>query len=95
MSTSPTFQASLQFEHRARKRAEVEDFFSAHLGQKFSSYDLHVRYGPGVRSRISEINNDPAGVITIRNEAFYDHNIGQEVSGYWSELRTMEHRDDG
>lgn len=87
MSSSPAFQASLQFEHRAKKRAEVEDSFSAHLGQKFSSYQLHVRFGPGLRSRISEINSDAAAGITVHNETFYDENIVQEVSGYWAEPR--------
>jgi hypothetical protein len=87
MSTGPSFQSSLQFEHRGRKRAEVEDFLAAHLGQKFSSYALHVRFGPGVRSRISEINSDPAAAITVHNETFFDESVGEEVSGYWAELR--------
>jgi hypothetical protein len=95
-NTGPSYQANLAFEHRSRKRVEVEDFFSANLGRQFSSYGLHVRFGPGVRSRISEINNDGASQITIHNETFYDSETRQEVSGYRAELRTStRHRDDG
>ena len=92
--SSPTFQQSLQFEHRGRKRAEIEDFFSRNLGKFFSSYWLHVRFGQGVRSRISEINNDPAATITIRNECFFDKEVDAEVSGYIAELRGR-HLDNG
>jgi hypothetical protein len=95
VTTTPTYQPLLQFQHRARKRAEVEQFFMAHLGQKFSSYSLHVKYGPGLRSRISEINLDPAAEITINNQTFFDEEADQEVSGYWAELRIPRHRDDG
>ena len=95
MTASPTYQASLQFAHRSRKRIEVEDFFLAHIGEYFSSYWLHVRFGQGVRSRISDINNDPAAKITIRNTTFFDREAGQEVSGYRAELRIpQEHRDE-
>ena len=97
LSCMSTYQASLQFAHRSRKRVEVEEFFLAHIGEYFSSYWLHVRFGQGVRSRISDINNDPAATITIRNTTFVDKEAGQEVSGYVAELHipVQEHRDDG
>ena len=88
MGGMSTYQTSLQFQHHSKKRAEVEDFFAAHLGKYFSSYWLHVRFGQGVRSRISDINNDPTATITINNELFFDKESGQEVSGYRAELRT-------
>lgn len=93
MISSPSYQANLQFEHRGRKRIEVEDFFSQHLGQRFSSHWLHWKFGSGIRARISEINNDPAAAITIRNECFFDQEADAEVSGYVAELRG-QHRDE-
>jgi hypothetical protein len=83
----PSYQTNLVFKHRSRKCAEVENFFSAKLGRRFPSCGLHVQFGTGVRSRISEINSDPASQITIHNETFYDSEAGQEVSGYRAELR--------
>lgn len=87
-----TFQASLQFEHRSKKRAEIEDFFREHLNEYFSSYWLHVRFGQGVRSRISDVNSDPAAVITIKNTCFFDKEAGAETSGYRAELRISSER---
>jgi hypothetical protein len=82
-----TFQASLQFHHRSKKRREVEDFFEAHLNQNFSSYWLHTRFGPGVRSRISDINTDPGARISIKNELYFDREKDEEISGYRAKLR--------
>ena len=88
-------QTSLIFEHCSRKRAEVEDFGKAHIGESLSSYWLHVRFGQGVRSRISEINNDALAEITFKNELFFDREADEEVSGYRIELRRPErHHDD-
>jgi len=94
--STPAYQSTLQFEHRSRKRREVEEFFSAHIGEKISSYWLHVQFGQGVRSRISEINNDPAAKIAIKNNSYFDEEASQEISGYLAEFRIPDrHRDDG
>jgi hypothetical protein len=94
MSIGPTFQTHLQFEHHSRKRRELEDFGLAHVGQKFSSYWLHVRFGQGVRSRISEINRDNRSPILFANTCFFDREHDEEISGYEVKLR-QEHCDNG
>ena len=94
MSSSPSYQASLQFEHRGRKRIELEDFGLAHVGQKFSSYGLHVRFGQGVRSRISEIIRDDSSLIRFENTLVFDAENDKEISGYEIVWR-RRHRDDG
>ena len=82
-----SYQTSLIFQNRGKKRAEIKDFFVANLGQKFSSYRLTVRFGQGLRSRISEINLDESEEITIHNEHFFDPEVGRETGCYWAELR--------
>ncbi len=67
---------------RATKREQVREFFTQRLGQQFTSIDLHVRYGTGVKARISELNRDPCCLIVIKNST--DAN---DCSIYWAELK--------
>jgi hypothetical protein len=65
--SSPSLQGLLVFEHRARKRTKVEQFFLQNLGTRFTTHFLHERFGSSVRTRISEINRRPDAGIIIRN----------------------------
>jgi len=97
--TVPSLQTMLVFEHRERKRTKVEEFFLDNIGRRYSSQLLHERFGSSLRTRISEINRDPAASIVIRNHYCYEPELGREVSVYWSEVRGIappeRHRDDG
>lgn len=87
MATSPTYQTHLQFAHREGKKARIEEFFLANIGQRFSSAWLHTEWGSSFRSRVADINADRKCQITIKNECFFDEKEGAEVSMYWAELR--------
>lgn len=91
MST-PSYQASLIFEHRENRRGQIAAFFLAELGRRFSSSWLHAKFGTAFRARASEINADPDEQIVIRNEHCYDEVSGCETSCYWSELRAPVRR---
>lgn len=60
------------------KRLAMLTMFVANLGTKFRTDYLHRLYGTSTRTRISEINRDPASPITILN-----HTEG-DASCYWA-----------
>lgn len=70
---------------RASRREQILSFFVQHLGQRFDTSELHARFGPAFRSRVSEITKDPASPITIRNET--QRLPDREGSVYWEEPR--------
>ena len=78
-------QTELIFRARMSKRERIERMFTNSIGQKFSSAFLHEEYGTAARSRISEINRDPASSIRIKNRVWLDN--GKECSEYWSEQK--------
>jgi hypothetical protein len=71
---------------RSSKRKLIEEFFAANLGTPFPSSALHQRFGPAFRSRVSEINCDPAAAVTISNAVSVKAD-GAEESMYWAEVR--------
>lgn len=84
-------QASLALQARRSRRAAIEEFFRAHLGQRFGSPELHARFGPAFRSRVSEINRDTTCSIRIVNAttaARDERGEACERSAYCAELRT-------
>jgi len=85
---SPSFQTHLQFAHRESKKVRIEEFFSAHLGQRFASAWLHVEWGSSFRARVAEINAERDSQITIKNDFFFDEKEGAEISFYWAEPRS-------
>lgn len=87
MTSSPSFQTHLQFEHRESKQAQIQQFFLAHLYERFRSDRLHIEYGSSFRARVADINSDDESPIVIKNENFYDSSQGREVSFYWAESR--------
>jgi len=88
--SSPSLQSLLVFEHRDRRRTKVEKFFLQNVGTRFSTHFLHERFGPSVRTRISEINRRPDATIVIRNTYCFDLEQAREVSTYWAEIRGVE-----
>lgn len=66
-------------EIRESKRTQIERFFCAHIGREFSSPELHERFGPSFRSRVSEINRDDGRVINILNRYFKADNYEGSV----------------
>ena len=73
------------FRARQSRRAQIEEFFRTHLGQRFSTSDLHARFGSAFRTRVNEINRHPRFAITIHNETTVSKN--DERSIYWAEPR--------
>lgn len=83
MSAIPQLQMKLALEQRTTKRQEIEQFFSDNLGVKFSTRDMHWRFGTAFRTRVSDINKpDSKSRIVIRNEV-----IGHNDSRYWAEVK--------
>lgn len=78
-------RVSSPHEIRATKKQEIEQFFQANLGTKFSSFMLHERWGTAFRTRCSEINNDDSASIVIRNEVKFRR--GKEASQFWAERK--------
>ncbi len=94
---------------RESRRDQVLAFFCQHIGESFRTAALHAEFGSAFRSRVSDLNRDPACPITIRNHV--EHlPTGTDSSCYWAEwnspqgtlfpgfLRdqaTERHRDDG
>ena len=64
MRTSPTNSSQI----RRNKRDQIREFFAERLHQPLNSMALHIRFGTGVRGRISELNRDPDCPIKISNE---------------------------
>lgn len=71
--------------HRLTRREQIERFFSDNPGRRFSSADLHGRFGSAFRTRVSEINRSADSAIIIRNETTFTD--GAEQSVYWAERR--------
>jgi len=78
-------QTELIFRVRMSKRERIERMFTNSIGQRFGSDFLHAQYGSSFRSRVSEINRDPASSIRIKNKTTLEH--GVECSEYWSERK--------
>jgi hypothetical protein len=72
--------------HRATKREEIAEFFTANLGQRFGSSELHVRFGTSFRTRVSDLNKDSSSPIVVRNQVDAQAS-GSEHSFYWAEWR--------
>jgi hypothetical protein len=75
------------FAHRKSKKAQIEEFFSANVGTRLASPELHAKFGSAVRTRISDINLDPNSVINIVNFWHFDPATQTEVSVYVAGLR--------
>jgi hypothetical protein len=73
--------------HRKNKKQVIEEFFTAHFGVKFSTHELHEKFGTAFRTRASDINRDETSLITIRNEHSWNELAQAEISNYWSELK--------
>lgn len=69
-------------ERRETKRGAIASFFVANLWRKVATNDLHARFGTSFRSRVSELNRDPACPIIIKNRTG-----AQDTSFYWPEPR--------
>lgn len=72
-------------QRRTSKREEIEQLFTANVGQRFGTNELHQRFGTSFRTRVSEINRSDAAVV-IRNEVKHDEG-GREASVYWAEFK--------
>ncbi len=72
---------------RRKKKLAVEEFFSANLGIRFPTMELHQKFGTAVRTRISDVNRDPEAILTIHNKHWFDEIAQVEMSEYWAELR--------
>ncbi len=94
---------------RESRRDQVLNFFLAHMGWRFPTSDMHIRFGSAFRSRTSELNRDPGCPIVICNHTERSPDA-QEVSFYWAESKCPQrplfpwspcdqaperHRDDG
>jgi len=79
-------------QHRESKRDQIRAFFSEHMGERFPTIDMHIKFGSAFRSRTSEINNDRNCAIVIRN---YTQRLpdGREISCYWAEPKFLQHSD--
>jgi hypothetical protein len=89
---------------RQSKRQRILTLLAQNLGKRYESRNLHGIFGTSFRTRVSEINRDPASPIRIANETMSTDE--GETSVYWSEPRQAEslfgslaperrHRDDG
>ena len=72
-------------QRRATKRDAIEQLFTVNAGTRFSSAEMHSRFGTAFRSRVSEINRKAAAAVVIRNEVTHDDTDGSERSVYWAE----------
>jgi hypothetical protein len=61
------------------------NLFAQNLGKRHGSRNLHGMFGSSFRSRVSDINLDPASPIRIFNETV-SRDDG-ETSVYWAEAR--------
>ena len=78
---------------RKNRRESIKSFLGEHLGERFSSTDLHLRFGTAFRARVSEINRDPSSRIRIKNKTGVVKDTGGDLterSVYWSEVRDVE-----
>jgi hypothetical protein len=73
---------------RESRRDQVLAFFRQHVGESFRTADLHAEFGSAFRSRVSDLNRDPACPIAIRNHVERLPN-GTESSVYWAEPKFM------
>jgi len=79
------------FRVRQSRRATIKAYFLEHIGERFSTSMLHERFGPAFRTRVSEINRDPASPIRILNATSAGKDAQEqpcERSEYWAELRS-------
>jgi len=69
---------------RTSKLSEIVAFFVANLGKPFSTAEMHLRFGPSFRARVSDIRSDPSCPIRILNTLdSEDHSL------YWSEVKKL------
>lgn len=87
----PFQHARTSLKVRRSRRGEIQEFFFAHLRERFATSELHAHFGVAFRTRVSELNRDPKCPIRILNES----TAGKSESGrpcerslYWAELRT-------
>ena len=71
--------------HRHTKWQQIEQFFRENPGRRFSSADLHARFGSAFRTRVSEINRSSESAIVIHNRVVFGDDAEQSV--YWAERR--------
>lgn len=72
---------------RQSKRQCIVNLFAQHLGKRYESRNLHGMFGTSFRTRVSDINRDPASPIRIFNETISTDD--RETSVYWAEARPM------
>lgn len=84
MASAVTVDKGLERHSRVRttKKERIYALFCENVGRKFNSAYLHATFGSAFRSRVSDINNDPASVIRIVNRV--NTKDDGEVSVYWS-----------
>jgi len=69
---------------RLTKKARILELFKEHIGQEFSSNNLHATFGSAFRTRVSEINLDPSSPVRILNRSMPS---GDSV--YWAVGKTV------
>jgi hypothetical protein len=94
----------MKLAHRRSKREQIREFFAERLHQPLNSMALHIRFGTGLRGRISELNRDPDCPITITNQtrttpdgelSVYTATPREIPDTLFGDIRVQEHRDDG
>ena len=54
---------------RCSRRVRIREFSISHLGERFTTANLHCRFGSAFRTRVSELNRDLSCPIQILNES--------------------------
>lgn len=87
---STALQMILRLESRACDKQEIVDFLMRHLGEKFSTRDLHARWLT-FRSRKSEINGDVNCPIFIHQQGWVSLTPDgpKERSIFWATRRAQ------
>jgi hypothetical protein len=90
MSTQPAQQLSLALAARSQAKREIVEFLTNHLGEKFSTRDLHTRWLT-FRSRKSEINDDDSCPIFIHQQGWVSLTPDgpKERSIFWATRRAQ------
>lgn len=65
------------------KAQQIENYFVDNPYVEFTTTDLHMRFGPSFRSRVSEINRNPKRKVTIKNRT--TNRRVYQSSVYWAE----------
>lgn len=82
----PRTPIAAAIDRRKSKKAQIRDHFAENLGRRYSSAEMHARWGSAFRTRVSDINRDPFEGIRIMNEVTTSTG-GEERSVYWGVRR--------